>query len=208
MSLLALAQPVYEPTDVYADAPGRVRGPSPMPLTPADFSRVYRVNAQAMLLYFQRRLHDAEQATDLLAETFAVAIERAGQFRGSTDAELTSWIWAIARSLLRAAERRDEVERRYAERLGIDRRTLGAAEVDRLEELAGTSLLGDEVRRQLERLPAPQRDAVRLRLLEELEYDEVAARLDISEQAARARVSRALRLLRRRMSVDSTEPWE
>jgi RNA polymerase sigma-70 factor, ECF subfamily len=207
VSLLALAGPVYEPTDVYADAPRRVRSSAPMPLTPADFSRVYRVNAQAMLTYFQRRLHDAEQATDLLAETFAVAIERAEQFRGSSDAELTSWTWAIARSLLRAAERRGEVERRYAERLGIERRALGAEEVDRLEELAGTSLLGEEVRRQLDRLPPQQRDAVRLRMLDELDYDEVAARLDITEQAARARVSRALRLLRRRMSGDGTEPW-
>jgi RNA polymerase sigma-70 factor, ECF subfamily len=179
-----------------------------MSITPDDFSRVYRANAESMLLYFQRRLGDAEQATDLLAETFAVAIERAGQYRGSTEAELSSWTWAIARSLLRAAERRGLVERRYAEQLGIERRALEAAEVERLDELAGTSLLSDEVTRQVERLPAPQRDAVRLRMLEELDYDEVAERLDISEQAARARVSRALRLLRRRLTNDGTEPWE
>jgi RNA polymerase sigma-70 factor, ECF subfamily len=177
-----------------------------MSLTPADFSRAYRVNAQAMLLYFQRRLQDVEQATDLLAETFAVAIERAGQYRGKSEQELSSWIWAIARSLLRAAQRRGEVERRYAEGLGIERRVLAAAEVDRLEELAGTSILSEEVTRQLDRLPPQQRDAVRLRMLEELDYDEVAARLDISQEAARARVSRALRELRRRMTNDGTAP--
>jgi RNA polymerase sigma-70 factor (ECF subfamily) len=36
---------------------------------------------------------------------------------------------------------------------------------------------------------------VRLRVVDELPYPDVAARLGISEQAARARVSRALRAL-------------
>jgi hypothetical protein len=83
VSLLAVAHSVYDSADVYADAPRHIRGPAPMPITPDDFSRVYRANAESMLLYFQRRLGDAEQATPLLAETFAV--------------ELSSWTWADRR---------------------------------------------------------------------------------------------------------------
>jgi DNA-directed RNA polymerase specialized sigma24 family protein len=47
----------------------------------------------------------------------------------------------------------------------------------------------------LEDLSPQQRDAVRLRVVDELAYPVVAARLGITEQAARARVSRALRVL-------------
>lgn len=168
--------------------------------TSSDFVRIYRLHAQSMLTYYQRRLDDPELATDLLAETFAVAIERAEQYRGRSDAELSGWIWAIGRSLLREAERRGAIERGHLERLGIERRPLMKQEADRLEELAGLALLREELVGHLERLPPPQREAVRLRMLDELSYPEVAARLGINEEAARARVSRGLTTLRRRLT--------
>lgn len=49
---------------------------------------------------------------------------------------------------------------------------------------------------QMENLPEGYRDAVRLRVVEELAYAEVAQQLAISEPAARMRVSRALAHLR------------
>jgi RNA polymerase sigma-70 factor, ECF subfamily len=168
-----------------------------MPPSSDDFTRIYRANAEEMLVYFQRRLHDAEQAVDLLAETFAVAIERMHQYRGDGEDQLSAWVWAIARSLLSAAERRGSVERRHLERLGIERRELQLQEVERIEELAGFAALREQVMGLVERLPAPQREAVRLRMVEERDYEEVAARLGISQQTARARVSRGLRALRR-----------
>jgi DNA-directed RNA polymerase specialized sigma24 family protein len=44
-------------------------------------------------------------------------------------------------------------------------------------------------------LPADQRAALELRVVQQLPYDEVAGRLDCSINAARLRVSRALRAL-------------
>jgi RNA polymerase sigma-70 factor (ECF subfamily) len=44
-------------------------------------------------------------------------------------------------------------------------------------------------------LSTAQRDALRLRVVDDLPYSTVAARLGISEPTARARVSRALRAL-------------
>lgn len=186
---------------------GRQRARQRMPPSPDDFTRIYRAHAQEMLLYFQRRLHDADQAVDLLAETFAVAIERAQQYRGDSDNQLSAWVWAIARSLLSAAERRGSIERRHLERLGIERRELRLQEVERIEELAGFAALREQVMGLVERLPAPQQEAVRLRMIEERDYDEVAARLGISQQTARARVSRGLRGLRRLLTSE-VEPGE
>ncbi len=48
---------------------------------------------------------------------------------------------------------------------------------------------------QLNGLAPAQRRALELRVVRELAYPDVANRLGISEQAARARVSRALRAL-------------
>ena len=49
-------------------------------------------------------------------------------------------------------------------------------------------------------LPEPTRDALELRFVKDLSYDEIARRLDISSDAARQRVSTAVRNLRRRMT--------
>ena len=46
-------------------------------------------------------------------------------------------------------------------------------------------------------LPPDQRRAIELRIVEDLAYEEMAAVLAVSEQVARARVSRALRALAR-----------
>jgi RNA polymerase sigma-70 factor, ECF subfamily len=55
--------------------------------------------------------------------------------------------------------------------------------------------LGRAVASGLVALSAGEREAITLRIVEEREYPDVAARLRCSEQAARARVSRALRHL-------------
>jgi DNA-directed RNA polymerase specialized sigma24 family protein len=53
-------------------------------------------------------------------------------------------------------------------------------------------------------LPDAQQDAIRLRVLDDLGYDEAAERLDTTPQAVRARVSRGLSALRKHFST-STE---
>jgi DNA-directed RNA polymerase specialized sigma24 family protein len=54
-------------------------------------------------------------------------------------------------------------------------------------------------------LSGEQREAVRMRVLEERSYDVVSRELGITETAARARVSRGLRALRRAMASDREE---
>ncbi|HVR04702.1 MAG TPA: sigma factor, partial [Solirubrobacteraceae bacterium] len=71
-----------------------------MELTPDHFTILYRRHAQSLLLYFQRRVHDAELARDLLAECFEAAIAGGPGFRGDSEDELSGWLWAIARNTL------------------------------------------------------------------------------------------------------------
>ena len=55
--------------------------------------------------------------------------------------------------------------------------------------------MGPALHIAVEGLPSPQRRALELRVVQQLSYDEVAGRLGCSQNAARLRVSRALRTL-------------
>lgn len=176
-------------------------------LTEDDFLRLYRRMAGVLLVFFQRRLHDAELATDLTADTFTMALERRAQYRGTSDEELSGWVWAIARSLLRDHERREETGRRTARRLGRERRALTDREIERIEELAGIRELREAVAAGMADLPADLRAAVALRVLEDMSYTEIAQRLGITASGARTRVSRALRILADRIRRQHTE-WK
>ncbi len=160
-----------------------------------DFLRLYHRLAGPLLVFFQRRVHDAELATDLTADTFTLALERRDQYRGASDDELSGWLWAIALSLLRDHERHVKTVRRTARRLGHDRRSLTDREIERIEELAGLSELRNAVAEGMADLPPDHRDAVALRVLEDMSYVEIADRLGITPSGARTRVSRGLRIL-------------
>jgi RNA polymerase sigma-70 factor (ECF subfamily) len=87
------------------------------------------------------------------------------------------------------------VERRAVQRLGIRLPSLHEDDVAAIEERAGLDELRAALGVELARLSLEQREARRLRVVEDRSYAEVALVLGISEQAARARVSRGLRTL-------------
>ncbi|HXB65689.1 MAG TPA: sigma-70 family RNA polymerase sigma factor [Solirubrobacteraceae bacterium] len=166
-----------------------------MLLTPDDYVRLYRRHAQTLLLYFQRRVYEPELARDLLAETFEAAIAGGPGFRGGTEEELSGWLWSIARNTLADQRRREQGERGRGRRLARVRVALSDREIERVEELAGIAELREAVAQHLSSLPEEQREAVRMRVLEDLPYNEIAVRMAITPQTARARVSRGLRTL-------------
>lgn len=147
---------------------------------------------------------DVEVALDLMSETFAVALEQCGRFRGATEEEELGWLYAIARSQLSHYWRDGGVERRALQRLGIEPAQLTDADIERIEHLAGLAELATHVDGALAALPTDQREAIRLRVVDELDYPNVAASLGISEQTARARVSRGLRTLAGDMELQRT----
>lgn len=162
---------------------------------PSAFSHVYEARAQQVLTFLLRRTFDVEVARDLTAETFAQAFAHRKRFRGRTDAEAEAWLYGIARNLLAHYARRGVVERKAVERLGIQLTAIGDDEHQRVVELAGLADLRRTITDLFATLPPEQREALRLRVVDEQEYRDVAATLGVSEDAARARVSRALRSL-------------
>jgi RNA polymerase sigma-70 factor (ECF subfamily) len=174
-------------------------------MTRSDFDLLYAERAEALLVFFARRTVDAETALDLWAETWAQAFAARGRFRGESREQSVSWLYGIAYRQLALLWRRGRVEQRAMARLGLERPALADADIERLEELAGMEALRAQIARALATLPVAQRDAVRLRIVDELPYEEVALRLRVTEQAARARVSRALRALGRELDHEPLE---
>jgi RNA polymerase sigma-70 factor (ECF subfamily) len=180
---------------------------APRGLSVERFRALYDQRSEALLIFFTRRTFDADAAVDLWAETFAQAFAGRRRFRGKTDDEVTSWLYGIAYRQLALYVRRGRTEQRALRRLGVPRPETFDGELERLEELAGLSDLRSVVALALGDLPADQQEALRLRVIDELPYPEIAARLGVSQPTARARVSRALRALSHAVDLLS-EPQE
>ena len=163
---------------------------------PEAFARFYRLHVRGVIAYFRRRVGNAELAADLTAETFAAAL--AGRRRFAPERGLAAaWLYGIARRQLVTYQRRGHVERRARRKLGMARIELTDEMLERVEAVADAELAQVDV--ALAALPDDQRAAVHARIVEDHDYDEIAAAQAISEPAARQRVSRGLAALRARM---------
>jgi RNA polymerase sigma-70 factor (ECF subfamily) len=98
--------------------------------------------------------------------------------------------------VLASYARSRQIERSALNRLGVERRELNDEEYERIIELAGLGEARAQLRRDFALLDEDQRHVLRLRVVEQRPYPDVAHALGVSEQTARARVSRALRALR------------
>lgn len=159
------------------------------------FSQLYEREGEAVLLFLARRTFDVEVAMDLTAETFAIALTSWRRLHAMAPEQVRAWLFTVARRLYGRYLRSARVERRALERLGVQMPVVHEDDVELIEERAGLVQLRTVLRGELAQLSDGQREALRLRVLEERPYEDVAVRLGVSEQAARARVSRGLRAL-------------
>lgn len=157
---------------------------------PAAFAELYRRHAGPVHAWLARRL--AWAAADLTAETFAQAWISRRRFRDERDGSALPWLLGIAANVLRESARRDRVETRARERLGLPLDLAAEDGYAAVEERLSPRLALAEA---VGGLPRHERDALELRVVDELGYGEIARRLRIRPAAARLRVSRALRRL-------------
>jgi RNA polymerase sigma factor (sigma-70 family) len=173
-----------------------VRGTLVLDMHDADaFAALYEQESDMVLAFVARRTLDAEVALDITAETFAQAFRGRRSFRGDTDAQRRAWLLTIARRQIGRYLRRGVVERRALERLGVSVPVAHEDDLRAIEDAAQLAELRATLSRELDRLRVDQRQALQLRVVEEHSYRDIAAALNITEQAARARVSRGLRSL-------------
>ena len=155
-----------------------------------------------------RRLQGKVDAADVVQETFLEAHRDFGQFRGTTEAELTSWLrQVLARNLANliehyyGAQRRDvRLERALSDELDQSSRALDRALAarqsspsDRASRRERAVLLAGA----LDGLPADYREAIVLHHVEGLSFPEVARRMKRSVDGVKKLWIRGLARLRK-----------
>jgi RNA polymerase sigma-70 factor (ECF subfamily) len=125
---------------------------------------------------------------------FAAVLLASGRYRDDGN-PAAPWVLGIARNKLRASRRRGRVEERARRRLGYEPVVLADPDLERVDRLAADGDIG-RAGELVESLPEHEREAVRLRVLGEQSYGEVAAELECSELVVRKRVSRGLARIR------------
>ena len=128
------------------------------------FAVFYRRYERLVAGWLMRRTGRPDLVADLTAEVFAAAYLAAGRFRDGPE-PAGAWLLGIARNKLLRSLRRDRIEASARRRLAV-----GRVEVSD-ESLAAIEGLGDcGVLELLAQLPEDQREAIRARIIDELDY--------------------------------------
>jgi RNA polymerase sigma factor (sigma-70 family) len=152
--------------------------------------RAFRRHYAEIYRYVRRRTRDDHRAEDLTQQVFADA---AASLRCDGSPPI-AWLYTVAKRRFADAARRDSRRR--------------AAVADPAAEPAYdyAPSVAAALRAAFERLPSQQRDVVVLKLLRGASFAEIAAAVGISEEAARMRLSRALRSVRADLEKEGIEP--
>jgi RNA polymerase sigma-70 factor (ECF subfamily) len=172
----------------------------------AAFERLVAERSGDIYALLYRLTEDPEEARDLTQETFLQAFRSIAHFRG--DADLRTWLYRIAVNQARNRWRWWRRRRRGS--------TVSLDATDETHELSLATRLVDEhapdpeartlshereeiLLAAVRQLARPYREAVVLRDVEGLSYEEVAAALDISVGTVKSRLSRGRTELRRKL---------
>ena len=160
-----------------------------------DVDALYQRHRDALLVFLVRRTADTEVCAGPVGGDVRTGRGLPRRYRGKTEAEAAGWLYGIAKRQLALYYRRGQAEQRALNKLGLERPPASDALLREVEERAALNDLRRDLAEALDALSEPIRDAVQLRIVDELPYAEVARSLRISERAARARVSRGLAAL-------------
>src|SRR5690349_11551113 len=162
---------------------------------PLAFREFYDRYAAWVRSWFVRQTGSETAALDLTAETFAQAWHASKRFKDLADGSGAPWLFGIARNLLRQYHKHNRIESAARERLGMPTAWAECEDYEAVDDRMFATSLAPLLKNAVRALPSEQRKALELRVVQQLDYEEVAGALGCSQNAARLRVSRALRAL-------------
>jgi RNA polymerase sigma-70 factor (ECF subfamily) len=168
---------------------------------PAAFETLVRTHGGRMLVVAKRMLRSEEDAQDAVQEALLAAFRSVDRFQG--EARIATWLHRIVVNAslmkLRNRRRRPEdpiepllptfLEDGHPVKPAVDWRADPGADLDRKRTRA-------LVRECIDRLPETYRTVLILRDIEELDTQEAAAVLEVTENAVKIRLHRARQALR------------
>ena len=188
-----------------------VPSPAPLPSNDSDLQLVERTVAgdqrayELLVIKYQRRIErligrmvrDTDLVQDIAQETFIRAYRALHQFRG--EAQFYTWLYRIAVNTAKKAlvdMRRDPVVLESALHISDDEdETFRPRHEPTTDETPETVLAAQEiaaaVNAAMEALPEDLRQAVTLREIEGLSYEEIAAAMNCPIGTVRSRIFRA-----------------
>ena len=154
---------------------------------------------QKVFRFGLRMCGNEEDARDVLQETLLAAFRGVRQFRG--EAQLSTWLYQVARSFCTKARRRGAGEPERHESLeGVAARGVSVP-ASGPDERAHAREMARVIQEALLALPEPQREVVLLRDVEGLSAEEAAAVVGIEVPALKSRLHRARLAMQERIAV-------
>lgn len=155
---------------------------------PAAFGNLVQLYQQPLLRAMLPVTENYEEAQDIVQEAFIQAYRNLGSFRG--DSAFFTWIYRIAFNLAKARHRKQRP-------FSIDTSSLSMPSKEpSAEQVFESSEFRTILRTAIAELSIDHQHVIILRELEELDYDEIAQRLDLSVGTVRSRLHRARTQLR------------
>lgn len=166
------------------------------------FAELYDRYARDAVTWARRGGVQEPDLVDVVAELFAQAWRSRRRFRDRGDGGAGAWLHGICTHLISRYHRKGRVDDAARRRLGMDidrRSAFLEAAVDSLALVEG----GEQLELAVAGLPPAQARAVRLRVVDELSYDEIASRLACTPVTARKHVSLGLQALRNTLETET-----
>lgn len=164
-------------------------------ITKPHFESLVDAHSGELFGYLWRMLGDEAEAQDCLQDTFLRAYR--AYDRAHND-NLRAWLYKIATNSARTQLKRATTRRTRSEPLIEEFASRDKAVDAQVSERLSIA----EIKQAVQALPARQRAALMMRKYQELDYAEIAAALNCSEDAARANVYQAVKKLRQVFRVE------
>ncbi|MGH2484756.1 MAG: RNA polymerase sigma factor [Ktedonobacterales bacterium] len=168
---------------------------------PAAFGQLYARYVDRVYTYLRLRMGKAgaDDAGDLTQQVFLRALNALPRYEPRADVSIAAWLLRIARNAATDWQRR---QRRTIPWEAVPEEQQPVA----TDTAESTALRNDErarVKRMLETVDEPTREAILLRFTARLTLVEIGALQGTSEEAARKRITRALHALKERFHDDT-----
>ena len=160
------------------------------------FAAFYRRHLPWVLHWLGSQVRDREIVADLAGEVFASASRARSRFDRRRAPDAQPWLQTIARNVLIDSLRRGRVEDRARRKLNVPPLALTEDDLARVDELLDLGCGDSRATAALASLPPNQAEAIRARVVEGADYEDIARRLRCSPAVVRQRVSRGLKAMR------------
>lgn len=167
-----------------------------------NFRRLFYKYYPAVAAFFKRHGLSAEESCDLVQDVFLAVYSGLDNLRN--DDAFAGWLFSISRHVwFRYLDRQKRFPRQLAAHAGNEDSDTGIEEsaaapepdpLHRILDLEKVAML----REALTEMPARIRECLKARVVEDLKYSEIGARLGISENTVAVHVHRGLKILKAR----------